>query len=259
MLTRYIPVMLMLLLSATISFAQSVPVMAESNVAQEFELRYTAWRAWVENHPLSSDHTSCQEFKDIIALGPQVVPVVIEKLKTDRYTFVFALSSVIRAITQVRIPKEKWPEKGYGSSNAAVGVYINWWDVDRVKTPVLYDEYKQKWNSLKDSDNTEKSDFGLPLLWVNQVAYGGQWGLVEYQRRHVTEMGTVYSSITDLGIDVLPLIVRDIEKGYLDFIPIFVEITRLDIGSDRSTAPQRAQFILAWWEDHKDEWTIPNE
>jgi len=207
---------------------------------------------------MSSTQTNCQEFKDIVALGPQAVPLLMKTMRSDRSAF--SLSTAVAQITKARISRERWPAGSYGSSTQGADVYQYWWTVDRKNTPLPYQELKRKWDTLKQSENVEKTDFGSPLLWTDQMAYDAQSGtLLEYPRRHITELGKVYFSLRDLGIDVLPLIVKDIEAGYYDYIPIFVELTGVDTGGEWTTAPQRARIIIDRWKDHQDEWTIPDE
>jgi len=230
----------------------------DPDIRNEFEIKFAAWKMWITNHPKSSDHTGCKEFKDIVNLGPKVVPFLTNKIQEDKAAF--SLTTAIGIITKVRIPKEKWPEGRFGSAIAAIKVYQEWWDVDRKNVKDTYNQLKDKWDNLKVSDEIERSDTGLPILWYDQTVYDPQSGSLLLLRRHnITDLGLVYLSVKDLGIDILPLIIIDLEDKKYEFLPIFIEMTQYQINIENETPDQLVKGILEWWNIHKEDWIIPDK
>lgn len=230
----------------------------------EFEQRYQKWLTWIHDHPLSSTFQSCDEFNNIIALGPKAVPIIISKIRDDG---AWMLSSVIPQITKVRIGPDRWPKGTYGAANAADDIYLQWWDNERGKSKDTYGQLKTKWREIIASGKYEKSVFGQPMLWYDQTVYDIQshtlftlpHSFIIFKNQHTTELGQIYTSIKDLGIDVLPLIITDMKNKEYDFMPIFVDFTQCTATEKGITAEKRAERCVQWWELHKDEWTIPEK
>ena len=54
-----------------------------SNLSDQFAIRYQAWHDWCTQHSYSSDLTSNQPFTDLVALGPQVVPLLLKQAEQE--------------------------------------------------------------------------------------------------------------------------------------------------------------------------------
>ena len=247
--------LLLLVIDLLLCVSQGLCQQPDPEIETVFEEKVAVWKTWVNEHTNSSDLTSCKEFKDIVALGPKVVPLLIKKIQEDKSNFLF--TSAIESITQVRIPKEKWPEGRMGGSISAVNVYQIWWHEDRKNTEQTYHALKSQWDELKASPDIERTEIGLPLLWYDQTVYDARSGsLLVFGRPHITELGRVYISVEGLGIDILPLIIIDLANKRYDFLSIFMRMTQFHVDRAKNIGDQ-ADDILAWWNIHKEEWMMP--
>ena len=245
----------LLALGVTKCICQVTPIKDnKGNIEQVFEEKYSAWKKWVAAHLNSNDGTNCPEYVALTKLGPEVVPVIIKKIQTDKNGS-SGLAEVIGAITKVRITQDKWPPQAtYGD------VFLLWWNVYRKQTAETYATLKKKWHELLVSDTIERSYNRLPRLWENEMVYDYQTAaLMEIPRQRLTELGKTYFAIKDLGIDVLPLIVADVKKGDSELLPIFFDLTQYKMGDSFTPAKTRMESALKWWELHNDEWTIPEK
>lgn len=187
---------------------------------ETFENRYQAWRTWVAGHPYLSTYTTNPEFQAIVALGPPVIPFLIEKIEQNPEDF--HLEVAVHRIAKKRFDKTEWPQGKLGDAKTAAGMYIQWWKDDRFKTGERFAELYGKWKSLK----AEKKD---------------------------KEAEETYQRIVDLGIPVLPYLLDKVEQE-TEFVSAISKL------SDGELAPRaKAIDCKDWWEKNKQKFELPNQ
>ncbi len=185
-----------------------------------FENRYRAWRTWVGDHPYLSTYTTSPEFQAIVALGPPVVPFLIEKIEQNPEDF--HLEVAVHRIAKKRFDKTEWPQGKRGDAKTAAEMYVQWWKVDRFKTGERFAELYGKWKSLK----AEKKD---------------------------KEADKTYQQIVDLGLPVLPYLLDKVEQQ-TKFVPAISKL------SDGELDPKaRVKDIKKWWKKNKQRFELPNQ
>jgi len=229
--------------------------MTDEQLNNELDLRYQAWVNWVGQNSHSSTVTDCREFKDIVSLGPKALPQIIENFRSGKWSPL--LSTAVGVISQVRIPPERWPKDRVGDAYSAVGVYLRWWDVDRALTKTEFDKLYAKWNELKKSEDSAKVNTGQLVLWYDAVVLDNRSGMMIYHRQPVTPLGEIYISIQDLGIDILPIIVKQLEAGNTDFLAIFHKLTNSQAEKKDGMPKERLDYVLKWWNENKGDWLLP--
>lgn len=93
-----------------------------------FELRYQAWQRWCDEHRTSSTLTGNQPFKDLLALGPQAIPLFLDKAEVQADNgYGISMIDAVAHITKIRLPAEREAK----SNRERVGLYLKWWHEDR--------------------------------------------------------------------------------------------------------------------------------
>ncbi len=192
---------------------------SETDVREQFEKKYHAWKVWVTDHPYSSTHTSNSEFAAIVKLGLPILPLLVEKIENSQSDF--HLQAAIFRITKKRFERSQWPKGDYGGGQTAAELYVQWWNEGRKHTA---NEFATKYAARKEAikqGETEKAD-------------------------------RLLKEITWLGIDALPQIIEKIEAGDKSLIPIVSKLTdgAVEVKSSKSDC-------LDWLENNKDKWVMP--
>ena len=73
----------------------------------------------------------------------------------------------------------------------------------------------------------------------------------QYRPKEKAAINSKFQKISKLGIAALPLIIRKIEEGEIDFIPLVSQLTDNQLKKD-STRTE----CLIWWENNKQKWLI---
>lgn len=192
---------------------------SDQEFREVFESRYKAWRSWIERHPFAGSHTTCKEFGNLCELGIQAVPLMITKMA--EHPEAFSLSSAVATITRRRFGPGEWPPGKRGDAITAARLYEEWWRTGRAETPKRFRELYAEWLEARDADASDEA------------------------RKTATR-------ITDLGLDVLPLLVEKLCEGDQGVVGLIAFLTRGEVGE--SDAPDS---VLRWWDTHRDEWTLP--
>ena len=225
-----------------IAITLPVRVTAQPNtragIGQLFETRYWAWRQWLAGHPdpqgFSSEGTRWAfnnvPYRQLVALGPRSVPCILARSGSDILLldalgeiskFQFHLRNQALRPGVVRWTVDELPGVQWSQPPDFRDIWRRWWNEVRFQTPERFAKlHDERQSLLKQGD-----------------AKGAQ---EKYQR------------IQDLGIPVLPCLVDRIGEGATDLVPIMSALTN---GGVKGGA--RTQNRVKWWNQHKDEWTLP--
>jgi hypothetical protein len=104
-----------------------------TDLAKEFEKHYQAWKSFVDSDEValssfSKDYIKNPHFEAIVKLGPEVVPNILDKLRTDE-TAHFLVHALER-ITKKSFTREEMiaGEERYGSPLGNQGLAAMWQD-----------------------------------------------------------------------------------------------------------------------------------
>lgn len=191
----------------------------DEQIQKAFEERYQGWRMWVENNKIRSFLAAGPDFQEIVALGPKVVPYLVEKIEKNPGDF--HLEHAIYRIIKKDFEKNDWPQNKLGDSITAAKMYVQWWKEGRFKTGGRFAELYSKWKTLK----LEKKD---------------------------KEAKETYRQIVNLGIPVLPYLVENVETEP-EFIPAISKLTDRQLPATATGAGCKQ-----WWQNNKQKWELPN-
>jgi len=194
-------------------------VVETEGLRAEFEARYQTWEQYIQDNPHLSTWMG-REFSRIVALGPQAVPFMIEKLEEG--PDYFGLSSAVLMICRKGFPRDEWPEGKLGGSVTGARMYVDWWRNRRHLTPQKFEALYSRWLTVRDSGDSEASK-------------------------------NLARDIARLGLDALPLLVEKIRDGDDRCVAIFSQIIFYGKAWDEDSP----QHVIDWWEANREEWTLP--
>lgn len=213
----------------------------------EFDTRYQAWKTaleeWIEKHPSSSATAIVPEAWAVIAMGPRITPFFIEILEKDLKSNLFKdknqvhsqISFILRRITGKRFPRDEvfLLSQKYIGHKAEEKLYVDWWRQRRRLTPQKFD------------------DLYTRLIQIpKEEQYGDEWQ-------------DIFTKISDLGIEALPLWVRKIEQGderYLKMVRSLLDVAgvKADAFVVNGEGTWSAETMLKWWKVNKEKVALPD-
>jgi hypothetical protein len=214
------------LLSSAIAVTET-----SKNPREEFEQKYIAWRDYISSHPefrvmsIATSQFTCPQFKDIVKLGPDTLPYIVQKIEEDpngQYLWM-----AIDRIAKVRIyakydeVKKETVFPDFPDVKPKENIYVYWWREGHKSTPSLFQKRHTKLKELR----MQKKD---------------------------KEANIEYRKIIDLGIDALPCMIEEVEKGDMELISVISFLTDGKVEPDASI-----EQCVSWWEKNRQHWLIP--
>lgn len=190
---------------------------SDEQVREQFEVRYSAWKAWRHENWYLSCFSAGKEFRAITDLGFVAIPLIVEKIENNPEDS--PLGRAIGNISKKRFDRSEWPQDRLGDERTAAEMYVQWWKEDRFKTGEQFTVLYDKWKSLKKENKDEEAE-------------------------------QIYQRIVRLGIPVLPYLI-DIVEQEAAFISA---ISRLSDGALAQEAT--ASECKKWWEKNKQRYEI---
>jgi hypothetical protein len=217
-----------LLLTLFMTLHLDGPLNAEESLEERFEERFQAWKEFCSRPEVTvfsgaGPRFTCDEFKEIVNLGLPALPYIARKMEYD--TNRDLLWKAIEVIGKVKILGEydrktnkvvfsQFPELRSGEDP-----YLYWWREGHKLTPSRFNELYSKWKQIKESNREEAEK--------------------------------IYQNMINLGLPVLPFMIKEIEKGDSGLIPAVSYLTDGDISEEAS----RGECIQRW-NNIKEKWTI---
>ncbi len=110
---------------------------------------------------------------------------------------------------------------------------------------------------------------GVPLLrwWRGHKTLAGRWfrerwnQYVTYKQQGEEDLAAErLERIGEIGIDVLPLLIRMISEGHEELIPIASNVSKRPWASEKITLSEDStrEQCEAWWNRHQADYTIPD-
>lgn len=221
----------------------NTPAGSES-VKERFEAQYSAWLEFRAASARSEDAGrsdvfpgpriwNCEPFRKIVALGPQALPQIIQKIPEDHWAIAEAARRTTKwqcHLVEVAEPDapgkrliavEEYPDiEGPGPPDAAQ-IWLRWWRENPKWTEQRFAKLYTEWQHLQQQGREE-------------------------------EAAKQYQAIKDLGIAALPYVVRKAEAGDAGVMAAASYLT------DGTVDPQaEPRVFVRWWEEHKGDWIIP--
>jgi len=178
----------------------------------------------------------------MVALGPRSLPYVMERIRNDdthKWAFVYVAAAILKIE----------PGAAVTGSSSRLQRHIEG------KLVSGYQEAEEQFPRLNREWLKEKGQQETPELWRDIATLDAEFKVLQ-TRRELTPAGKAYSQIEGLGIFVLPSLMRELEKGNYDFLPIIGSLTDGKAPVRRGKAQQSARACIAWWAENKDQWTI---
>ena len=201
----------------------------------EFEAKYNAWietrrRVLAERGYLSYTPAEAQPL-ELVALGPRIVPFIIEKFEADLKHNIWGPDNHLRAdhqsvlhkILHKHFPRSEWPAGKFGDHKAEMELFVKWWHQGRRETPRRLAELYEAWRQSLEQGKPQAAQEAL-------------------------------ERIRDFGLETLPFIVQKIEAGDERLVPLVSKIMWKPVGGDK---PTRAS-ILAWWKANEKSLRLPD-
>lgn len=225
-----ITVLMSLLVGAIISLTAHGSQTASEVIKKNFEEEYQAYcealrQEQVLSHRSMFGPRTHAHLRNIIELGPGVLPYLIEKIEaqTKGKEDLF-LTLPLSIITMKRFEIAEWPKGSSRDSRAKVRLYVQWWKRGRKDTSSKFYKYYDEWKVLKAEGKVDKVDRAKEK----------------------------YRQICRLGIAALPLMVEKVRQGDTAFISAMSKLSNGRLNKDAKQAE-----CLDWWEKNKENWLIP--
>jgi len=201
---------------------------AEVNIENMFEARYQAWKEYCSRPEVmalsyAGPRFTCNEFKEIVDLGLPALPYIAKKMEQDSTENL--LWKAIEVIAKVRVYREydrksnKDVLPDFPSLEPGDNIYLYWWREGHKQTPNQFSKLYSEWKQLKQIKD------------------------VDAQK--------IYQRMVNLGIPVIPYMIREIKNGDSNLIPAISYLTDGEIKEDASP-----EECINWWANNKEKWTI---
>jgi len=160
----------------------------------------------------------------IIKLGPPALPYIIEKIEQGDWR----LGGCVLMISKKRFYRSDYADvRAYGDAITTAGMYVEWWHEGRKDTVEQFETLYQQWKDLRGQGQDEGA-------------------------------ADKYERIRGLGIAALPYIIKKVEQGDVDLIPLVSRLTSGAGGApDAISSTASAAECLDWWNKNKQRWTLP--
>jgi len=124
----------------------------------------------------------------------------------------------------------------------------DWWNAEPRRSQQRFSELAERWRQLRAE--------GQVLLCSQETLFDveEQW---PKNARDATELGNTYRSLGALGIAVLPPVMDLTREGDHEFLWLIRELTGGKALITGDTIEAKAESSLAWWDQNKEQWTIP--
>lgn len=226
---------------------------APEPITAQFTQRFAAWQNWVAGQPGRALLTIGDAYRDLVDLGPSAAPFFAEKmLAAGNPNEAAAMAEALARVTDKRFGREEWPAGKYLDPVIRVRLYVQWWKQGRQQTAADFDRLYARWTALKAQGD---------LVFTREVyivTYDDeQKALVSKRTQQQTELANVYDDLTDIGVDILPLIIEKFNTNDYDLLPIFRELTH--IVPRGQNLDEQIAYCVKWWEANKEEWMIPGK
>ena len=125
----------------TIMIIIAIPTFAnETNAIKAiFEQKYRECQEWEKAHFFSSVSGVGKPYADIMRLGPQVLPYIIEKME-EKPGLAYQLKFTCSLITEKCFEKNMWPPGKLGDAHTKAKMFVKWWRHDRKQTPQQFEK-----------------------------------------------------------------------------------------------------------------------
>ena len=228
-----------------------------ADTARNFARLYAAWREYRESGAVrilshAAPMFESRQFKDIVALGPRVVPLLVEKLESDPNCWPLgkAIEEVARLKLRRRYDKiaRRTVFADFPEMPERVNPYAYWWRTGRRMRRTKFDGAYEKWKAARLS--------GVTTLRTEVAALQPESFTIE-NVVHKTSLGEAYEEMRSMGIDILPLLIQKFNDGDHDLLPLFGELTDGRGITHIGSLKDRVRFTLEWWEKNKEDWLLP--
>ena len=218
---------------------------AVTEVRMQFDQRYAAWDTWC-GAQTTKTLAAGPEFNSLVTLGPPAAAYFVEKMGKATPRQAAALAEGLARITKKRFPaavvSADTPEQ-------LVQAYQQWWTEGRKGTRAAFDACYARWKDAKAKSNLMMSVESTTITFDDVTKT-----IVKKPTHEVTDLQRAYDELTDMGIDILPLIIDKFHANDADLLPLFADLTHT--GAKGKNAAERAQNQCRWWELHKDAWLL---
>lgn len=193
-------------------------------VVQEFEAKYHAWKDHYAINKSSEGDISNQYFKNIVVMGPKILPLLADKMEREKEAdFMWrAIEEIAKVKIEAVYEKNKnmviFPD--YPGLKPNENVYLRWWKEDRFKTGDKFTTLYDQWKRTK-SENKNK------------------------------EAEKIYEKIVNLGIPVLPYLVKNVDREP-KLIPAISKLSGNDLPTTATVAISKK-----WWDNNKQKYQLP--
>ena len=203
---------------------------AQQSMEELFEAKYQRWSEFISRPEVMAQSVvgprfECSQFQEIVDLGLQALPYIVRKMKQNPEDRL--LWKAIEEIAKVRIRGKYDREKNkvvfpqFPDLKPGERVYLYWWREGHKFTPERFETLYVEWRQLKGARGEE-------------------------------EAGAIYRRMVDLGVTVLPSMMKRIERGDSALVAVVSYLT--DGAIDHDATPQQC---INWWQRNEKEWTIP--
>jgi hypothetical protein len=145
------------------------------------------------------------------------MPFIIDEIERGQWR----LNACAGMITRKRFQKAEFPNPESRGAKSNAALFVKWWRHERKETPKQFEQFYAEWKEAQQQGKSE-------------------------------EAKQKYQLMVDLGIDILPFLVKKIEKGDKASISAVSRLTHGELKKDADIAQ-----CTKWWKEKKQKWTMP--
>jgi hypothetical protein len=195
-----------------------------NDIRKTFYQKYQSWLNYTKTPEMRIESGwrlyDDDSMRDIIAIGPLVIPIILETMHNKSDTMAFHLGYALKKITKVEFNNFVTQ-----ASSTSATLYQSW----------------EMW--YRNSDKYTKSEF--------EILIAARRGFDHKENPKLLE--EIDRRIGNIGIFVLPYLIDEISKGDVGLIPTVSYLSDKKIATNAA-----AEECLSWWKENKERFAKPN-
>lgn len=243
------PLLLIILLIFTTGLARAQT--PATPTVDEFTRRYHLWLDWVETQPERALLIVGAPYRELVEMGPASAPRLAEALRyADDPRIADAMAEALIRVMQKSLNLDALPEVERRKPDARTVATLRWWNDDRPRTREIFEGLYARWRALR-----AKGETTFTREVTLRVYDEKNRSVVTRREVQKTELADVYAALGDMGIDILPLIMAQLQAGETELLPLVRDLTH--VTARGATVEERTRWLLKWWESNKGNWLVP--
>ncbi|RJP27831.1 MAG: hypothetical protein C4527_12340 [Candidatus Omnitrophota bacterium] len=255
---------------------------ANTNISQQFELRFKAWQDYFgfqdkptnegkftvdhtsKTSSIASDYVNVDVFQKIVDLGVPALPFIVERMKKIPNNQKSYISYAFSSISKTNFHDRKWGRTPFYDR------IIEWWENERKNLRTEFEARYEKWRNVPQSERKKgpylsdwyRGFYDNPEEYEKAYAKWKSMPEGKEKERLRPLAKTEYQQVLDLGVGVLPFAMEKIASGdheLIDAVHYWTNDQIRTLATEKGIAGDAMPaFILNWWNENQENWLLPD-